>query len=455
MPKNIEDIIVPERRRSIRDIPMPEGRRRSDPRPTRTTEDTVRPASTKRSAATKIQKDVVEETETSLPPVRNIIPRRRRVSRKKLFGLAVATFLVVAFVALSMFSGATLSYVPKSTALTFDDETYTAQKSGTGGLFYSVVKLSREKGMVAPAGAEEQVSRKASGVIVVYNNSAESQRLIENTRFEAPNGNIYRIQSAITVPARRSVSGTTQPGSVETTVYADKGGEEYNSEPTDFTVPGLKGTSRFSAIYGRSKTPITGGFVGQEKVVKPEDLARTKQDLQIALREELYNEAEAEVPEDFILFRTLSTFSFEDMPQTAGEGGSISVNQRGYLYGVMFKRGDLANFLARGKAGVTPTEKVDIVSFDSLDISFASTPPADLLPLNEISFKISGTGQLVWVTDEVAVRSDLVGKHKRDVPSILNNYPTIASASVTVRPFWKTSLPDDADKIKITKLKAE
>lgn len=444
MPKNIEDMIVPDRRRSIRDIPIPEGRRKAD-----------KAAAPKKVSTTKlVELDEVLEEE-ALPPVRTQIPRRRRGSKKKILFAALAILLVITFGALSILDGATMAYTPKSATLAFEGDTYTAQKSGTGGLFYSVVKLSREKGMVAPAGSEEQVSRKASGVIVVYNDSAESQRLVENTRFESPSGKIYRIQSPITVPARRTVSGGTQPGTVEATVYADQAGEEYNSAPTDFTVPGLKGTPRFSTVYGRSKTPIAGGFIGREKVVKPEDLTRAKNDLQAALREELYREAEAEVPEDFILFRSLSTFSFEDMPQSTANGGNITINLRGHLYGVMFKRSDLSSFLAQKKLSIPAQDRVNVTSFEPLNISFASTPPADLLPLNEIGFKISGSTTLVWVTDEVSLRADLAGRHKNDVPGILSNYPTVASANVTVRPFWKSSLPDEPEKIKINKLKVE
>jgi hypothetical protein len=446
MPKNIEDMIVPEKRRSIRDIPLPDGRRKTDSRSVKTSNG---------ESKTLSKKKVVEAEGSSLPPARTPIPRHRRGSRKK-FWTTVGVVLVVAiFGLLSIFDGATLSYAPKSAALNFESETYTAHKSGTGGLFYSVVKLSREKGMTAPAGTEEEVSRKASGVIVVYNNSTESQRLVENTRFESPTGKIYRIASAITVPAKKTVSGTAQPGSVEATAYADVAGEEYNTAPTDFTVPGLKGTSRYSLIYARSKTPISGGFVGREKVVKPADLAKTKSELQATLKEELYQEAEAEVPEDFILFRSLSTFSFEDMPQTSANSGSITVNQRGHLYGVMFKRSDLSSFLAQRKLNVPAGDLVDVTSFASLNISFASTPPADLLPLNEINFKIDGSSQLVWITDEVSLRADLAGRHKRDVPGILNNYPTIASASVTVRPFWKSSLPSEPEEIKINKLEVQ
>ncbi len=454
MPKNIEDMIVPDRRRSIRDIPIPEGRRKSDR--------LVHPEDAKRPAMPKKIREEVREMremsaeEETLPPVRTTIPKRKRSPRKKVWASLALVAAAVVFGVLSMFNGATLSYVPKSANLTFSNDSYLAQKAGTGGLFYSVVKLSRDKGMSAPTGAEEQVSRKASGVIVVYNDSTEAQKLIENTRFESTAGKIYRIQTGVTVPAKRTANGTTQPGSIEVTIYADEAGEAYNSALTDFTVPGLKGTSRFNAIYARSKTPIAGGFIGKEKVVRAEDLASTKSQIQTALKEELYSEAEAEVPEEFILFRTLSTFSFEDLPQsTNASSGSATVNQRGNFYGIMFKRSDLASYLAQKKLGILSTETVTLSDFSGLDMSFAAVPPTDLLALNEIAVKITGNAQLVWTTDEVALKADLAGRHKSEVAGVLKNYPTIASASVTVRPFWKTSVPKEADKITVRKLKAE
>ncbi len=431
MPKKIEDIIVPDKRRSIRDIPIPSNRRKETSSLQRKIQDT---------------REIADESESALPPVRPPIPRHKRGTRKKIFLASAAAIIILVFGALSLFNGATLSYIPKSAALVFEGDIYSAHKSGTNGLFYSVVKLSREKGMTAPAAGEANVSRKASGVIVVYNDSAESQRLVINTRFESPAGKIYRIDKPITVPAK---------GSVETTIYADEPGEAYNGAPTDFTVPGLKGTPRFESVYARSKTPIAGGFIGKEKVVKPEDLSTTKTKLQTALKEELYTEAEAEVPEDFILFRSLSTFAFEDMPQTTGSGSSVTLNVRGHLYGVMFKKSDLANFLAVKKLGIAPVEPVAIPDYSALNIIFASAAPTDFLSSSDITFKITGTTQVVWLTDEVALKADLAGKHKREVQGVLNNYPTIASANITVRPFWKNSIPDKPEKIKIYKLSAE
>lgn len=443
MPKNFDDIIVPDRRRSIRDIPIPEGRRKADR------------SAPKKAASKKNIEIVEEETVENFPPARTPIPRHRRGARKKLWISLLVGLAVVAFAVLSMLNGATLNYSPKSAALAFNAEAYAAYKSGSVGPFYSVVKLSREKGLAAPAGTEQEVSRKASGTIIIYNDGAESQRLVENTRFESPSGKIYRIQAPVTVPAKKTAGGASQPGTVEATVYADQPGVDYNSAPTDFTVPGLKGTSKYTTVYGRSKTPIAGGFVGKEKVVKPEDLSKAKKDLQAALTEELYVEAEAEVPQDFILFRTLTTFSFEDMPQTAGSNGSVNVNLRGNLYGIMFKKSDLSSFFAQKKLAIPASDKVEIPDLKSLNVTFVSVPSTDLVSLNEVNFKVTGNAKLLWTTDEVALKADLAGKSKDEVAGILKNYPTIASASVTVRPFWKSAIPKEAEKIKVNKLSAE
>ena len=453
MPKNIDDISLPERRRSIRNIPIPEGRRKADHRlPPVTPVDSLKKA----GASSKVPTPTLhkEEEYIDLSTRRPIsLPLHQRGSKKKVWYAIGAGLVVVVFAILSMFDGGTLSYLPRSAALTFENELFKAKKTGDSGLLYSVVKLSRDKGVAAPASAEEQVSRKASGSIIVYNNaSAEPQTLIENTRFESPAGKIYRIQKGITIPGKKTVSGASAPGSIEVMVYADEAGEASNSALTDFTVPGLKGSPRYETIYARSKTPMSGGYVGKEKVVKAEDLAKAKASLEAALKNDLWEEARAEVPTDFILFPSLASYTFQDMPQTNSSDSTATVNMKGDMYGVMFKRSDLAKYLGEKKLGLAEADVVDFTTFDTLNLTFDGAAPADLLNLSEISFRVSGSAMMVWRTDEVALRADLLGRHKRDISTILKNYPTIANASATVRPFWKTVMPSVGEKISIKKL---
>ncbi|MSR87770.1 MAG: hypothetical protein EXS69_01210 [Candidatus Zambryskibacteria bacterium] len=445
MPKNIDDVISPERKRSIRNIPIPEGRRK--------TGKVVSLDTVKRPARMSIESKESREEYSSVVPLHKIETyRRRRSARRNIWLAGGVAALILFFAILSFFDGGTLAYIPKSAALTFDNDVYSAAKTGEEKLLYSVVKLSGEKGVTVPVNGEEQVSRKASGTIVIYNDvSSESQRLIENTRFESPSGKIYRIASAITIPGKKN----SQPGSIEAVVYADIPGDSHNTGLTDFTVPGLKGTAHYSTIYARSKTTMSGGLVGMEKKVGEENLVKAKGELKTALNDELLSRAQAEVPSDFILFPNLSSVTFEDMPQSDLGNDSATINMKGNLFGIMFKRTDLAVALAQKKLDTILSELVDFVSFDTLELAFTGTPPIDPLSLNEISFKVSGTGTVLWRTDEVALRSDLVGRNKRDIPVILKNYPAVVSTNATLRPFWKTTFPDNGDKISIKKLKVE
>lgn len=438
MPKNIvEDIIAPEKRKSIRDIPIPENRSRKSTSSKSTKVDSVAPAS------------------NPAPISRNgggnkFKPRIKRKWGRNTWIAAVVAVVVLLFAVLSIFNGGTLAYTPKSQPITFNHDVYTASKSGENALLYSVVKLSAEKSTVAPANGEEQVSRKASGKIVVYNNATtQAQTLIATTRFEATNGKVYRIKDGIKIPGKKTVNGQVQPGSIEVTVYADEPGEAYNQGLTDFTVPGLKGDARYSTIYARSKTAMTGGFVGKAKVVSEENLTKAKAEVKTGLDAQLMDEAKAQVPAEFVLIPELSTVTYEDLPQTDAGNGDANVGMRANLNAVMFNKNDLSKYLASKKTSLTPEDVVVLEPLENLNFAFFGSAPSDLLSSDQMSFEVTGDAQLVWKTDEGALRADLVGKKKSEVQSVLNNYPSISKADVVIRPFWKRSFPGEITDITI------
>lgn len=483
MPKNIDDRISPEpNRRSIRNIPIPEKRRKTDfvdsvapasrfkadegeltHKQRRSTD--IIPPTPRSSTSLRRSTDVISpepvyihKEEDELESLARVeIPKRRftdrpmkkrRYSKKMIYAL-FAVLIVGGLAVFSLFSGATITYTPKSTPISFDKDVYTAHKSAQeGDLPFSVIKLSGDKGVEAKASGEEQVSNKASGQIIVYNNaSADPQRLIRNTRFETPDGKVYRVQSDITVPGKKD----GQPGALEITVYADQPGADYNIDLSDFTLPGLKGDPRFETVYARSKTPMTGGFVGVAKKVSEDDLSKAKSTLESSLRDELLTEAKAQVPDDFVLYPNLIQISYQDLPQTASTGDTATINEHADFYGVMFKRRDLNDFLADKKLQIQPGE-VNIQGLESLDISFVSTSTIDLLNTSEIEFELSGNTTAEAIIPEESLKNDLVGQPSDALKEISQTkYPNILSAHGVIRPFWKTSYPDDISKIKVIK----
>ncbi|MBX4200001.1 hypothetical protein KW790_00860 [Candidatus Parcubacteria bacterium] len=469
MAKNIEDITPPERR-SIRDIPIPESRRKNinilngprDIAPPQRMDlpprESVRVNEGPRSTAIPEYRSD-QAYGSSVPTSRETEYVEPRESRKKSRrGVWISLGVIAIFIALgvifTLLSGATLTYVPKTSVLTLSNDSFSASKT-QGNLLFSIVKLSSQKNTTAPASGEEQVSQKASGILVVYNDfSADPQKLITNTRFETTDGKIYRIQSDITVPGKKQTPNGSEPGSLEVTVVADQPGDTYNISPTDFTIPGLKGDPRFTAMYGRSKTPITGGFVGTIKKASAADVQRAKTTLEAQIKNDLSTQAKAQVPEDYVLIPSLAKMSFEVVPTQAGSSSQALITEKGDLYGVAFKKTDLDRSLTEKKLGSQAGQTVVIPDYTSLTFTLASSSQANLQTTENISFQVSGSAKVEWKTDESALASDLAGKPKTDFVTILKNYPSVVTGSASIKPFWRNTFPSDPTKIKIVETNA-
>jgi len=444
MARSVEDIIPRGERRSIRDIPVPNGRKKSEPmgKPVAIRKPNEEPVILEEAPKRYENVFAGEKKKTS-----------HSKSRTTLWIGGVVALLIIGFAIFSLFSSATLAYSPRTANLSFANNSYTAYKTAdiaTGKLPFSVIQLSGNKSADVPASGQTQVSTKASGTIIVYNNSGTAaQKLIANTRFQSADGHIYRIASAITVPGKTTVNGQGVPGSIMVKVTADQAGADYNIGLTDFVLPGFKVDPKFSTIYGRSKTAMSGGFVGMTAKVSDSDLAKAKATLEAQIKTDLLAQARAQVPADFILFPNLSQITYTLLPQGSSTASSATENERGDFTGVMFKKGDLAQYLSTQKLGAsTVTGPVEILDFSGLSITFAGVNP-DLLQADSVNFQVSGTALTQWITDKVSLAKDLASKNKNDVDSILKNYPSISSATVTVNPFWKSSFPSEPTKITI------
>jgi hypothetical protein len=438
MPKNIEDIVVPEKRKSIRDIPIPR-KRAENILHTETTSDMPAP-------------DTIAPIYPPPPPRNNLTPpRRRSFPKKAVIILLVLILLLTGLGVFASFSRATLVYTPKVQSINFDADLFSAERNGNGGLTYNIMKISRDMGEEVVASGQEEVNEKASGTIVVYNNNSTAQNLIKETRFETSDAKIYKVAKDITIPARTIVDGESRPGMLEVTVYADKPGESYNIGLVDFTVPGLKGTARYESIYARSKTVMTGGFVGTRKNVSESELTSAKLRLKESINSRILEEAKNQIEADFIMIPSFSTLTFEDLAQSVAGEGRVTVNMRGNFNVVVFKRNELSTYLGAEKVQFVSGDSVGIDSLDSLTYILDNNISTDLLDSDKISFKVTGQALLVWRIDESALKKELAGKRKNEVGSIISNYPSISKAEVILKPFWKSSLPDDPLEIIVKK----
>src|SRR3989338_4000025 len=82
----------------------------------------------------------------------------------------------------------------------------------------------------------------STGTVKIYNNLSFAQSLVATTRLLSQEGVLFRLKSAVTIPAG---------GSVDAPVYADLPGVSGDIKPTRFTIPGLSEV-RQASVYAES-----------------------------------------------------------------------------------------------------------------------------------------------------------------------------------------------------------
>jgi hypothetical protein len=215
-----------------------------------------------------------------------------------------------------------------------------------------------------------------------------------------------------------------------------------------FTVPGLKGDPRFDAFSATVKTPITGGFSGNEPAVDETELDTTRTTLRAQAQEELLAKAKAIRGPDTTIFDSLATTTFESS-QSVNPDGTLLVTERGTIQVPVFDSAQLARALLTVAIASAREGAVRIDSYDGITIAPASTPDTSFVDTGVMQFSATGTANVTWQVDTDAFARDLAGKHQSILSNTAATYPGIQKASATIRPFWKTSFPSDPADIQV------
>jgi len=299
----------------------------------------------------------------------------------------------------------------------------------------------------AKATSVKTVETKASGQIVIYNAySSSPQPLIAGTRFETPDGKIYRISQKLTVPGAKVVNGQTEPSSVETTVYADEAGEAYNIGLTDFTIPGFKDGPRYDKFYARSKTPMSGGMKGEVPVVSEEDYQKLQQALEKSIRNQLTQKAVLQTPKNFLLYdgAMAITFSKNEAEQNTGNTAEVVIQETGTLYAYLIPKDELSRVLAVKYLGEELKDKVAIKNPEQLVFTLINEDKGK----GALVFQLRGTINFIWLLDQEHLKESLIASSK-NLESVFKNFPEIDRANIIFKPFWWKFFPDKVSKINI------
>jgi hypothetical protein len=299
-----------------------------------------------------------------------------------------------------------------------------------------------------PATGTVDAQDHASGTIVVSNlYSAKSQRLITNTRFATADGSVFRTHAPITVPGYTTKNGQKVPGTVEAVIYADAAGDKYNLDSADFKLPGLKGTNQYDLITGKTKGPLSGGFIGKratvEKSVRDQAIADIKAELERKLRDKVTSTA----PAGSLVFPDSIAIHYIEQPD-AGDNGQATLTVMGKAVAPAFSADALARELAT-HASVSTDSPLTLANPTEVTYTAVDTTQAE--NGGPVSFTLSGNAHLVASFSPTQLAEDLAGKSKAQADAVRASYPSLAGPlTITVYPFWLSSIPSNPERITVT-----
>jgi len=375
------------------------------------------------------------------------------VKKVSLIALILVIVLSGGYFVSKTFSKVTVKVTPKQGRLLVNNIFDASKEDGSDLRFVLASEVEDEAKTTISASGKEFAKDKASGQLTIYNNySTQAQALIKDTRFQSSAGLIYRINDRIVVPGMtKNAKGETVPGQVTVTVTADQAGPSYNIAQTDFTIPGFKGSAKYTKFYARSKTAFTGGFEGERAKVSPADKAKAENDLKNKLTADLIKKLSAQIPDDYILFDDAVIAAFypgatKFLP--AGDKAEISLQIK--ATGILLDKKELSQFLAQKQIPNYQGEDITITNWPEMKFSLIDKDKIDLNNLKEISFKLEGNGHLVWAYNEQELRQKLQLANAGNYRQIFDKYfPTVQMASIVFSPPWVRSVPTDQKRIKV------
>lgn len=309
--------------------------------------------------------------------------------------------------------------------------------------------LSAKKNMFISLDSDktEQVSRKAKGTLIVSNVfSSSPQTLVATTRFEAPNGIIFRLDERTTIPGAKISGKNITPGSIEVKVTADQPGEESNIPPTKgWKIPGFKGTDRYDKFIVENTKPMAGGFVGEAPVVSEEHMKKTLEEGERSLNDALLREMAILMADTFKLLEGAEVFQItKNEFQTAkDDSNKTGMFIEGELKRIVFKEQELKDILSKkygsefAEQGYTKTASFEI-SYGTTTVDFDE---------KKMSVSISGSITYVYDIDSETLAERFRGKNESELRQDIFSIPGIENATISLWPFWVNKVPSSREKI--------
>ncbi len=275
------------------------------------------------------------------------------------------------------------------------------------------------------------VSSAIVGQVKIVNNSTRNQPLVKTTQLQAANGVIVRTNETVTVPAGGDVSVDVYP----------KEPESFQAiAPGNLTIIKLS-PSLQDKIYGvANKTMSTDPR--EVKILSESDINKAKTELSAqlaeAVKKELGLKESDQITPEIVSFKTDKkagdeTDTFKLTMAVKAKYLQFDQNQ---LMALVNKKINNLNLTGLAVGDITPVNLIYTIVDDNLAGSV----------LIKVNYLLSAK---LGLDSPVLDKQNLAGKSIEVAKEYLSQSDLIKDAQITVSPYWRKSLPKQADKIRI------
>ncbi len=276
----------------------------------------------------------------------------------------------------------------------------------------------------------------AEGEVIITNETAQNQTLVQTTRLLAEGGVLFHLSDREMVPAY---------GSVKARIYADKPGETGDIGPTKFTIPGLSAALQ-RKIYATSDKATSGGKKTL-KVASANDISKAK----ALLKEKIISAAKEQAAGSLnektgLVF--LSEVTDEKVDAKAGdEKEKINVYMKIKVLAVIYDKEAIKKSADEKIKLVVPAERnLRSVLYDEIKFNLVRYDAES----GSAVLKVGVPAETVLKDDvDILNKDNLVGMKKSQAIDYLKNFDEIEDAQIKLRPFFLNRLPSIAERIKI------
>lgn len=279
---------------------------------------------------------------------------------------------------------------------------------------------------------------------------SDEHKFIEGTRFQAPDGKIFRSTAEVTVPGGSgSFFGCTKPGTASVNVIADQNGDSYNEGPANYTLPGLPASQQSGANSISAKgAQMSGGTTKTVTVTTQSDVDTAKTALLEKDKDGAKRDLEGRVPSGYTVLepsQTSATTSTSPSPAVDAEGSTGTLNLKVTYTVLAVKESEYHDLLkAQELKQIGDNNQI----YDD-GLSSAQLTSSEKDSSGRQSFHLTTEAYGGVKIDTSTIATQVKGKRYGDAVDVATRQPGVSKAEVKLSPTWATSLPGRSDKIKV------